>query len=440
MIAAHLVIKNASELLTLDALSSGQKNSDKIDEIPEFHQGASNKPKTKGQLDDLEIIKDGAIAIVDEKIAWIGRSNDLEENVKLTKKTKIIDAENKVVMPGFVDCHTHLVFAGSRDKEWIARINGRDYLEILRSGGGILSTVKATRAASEQELVNKAVYHLNNMLSYGTTTIEAKSGYGLSLKDEIKILRVMKKLTKMQAVEIVSTFLGAHAIPHEFSNSTKYTDFIIEKMLPAITKEKLAEYCDVFCEKNAFSAEESKKILLSAKKYGLKPRIHANEFNEIGGTKVAKEIKAVAVDHLDIIDEQGIANVKESSSIAVLLPGVPFFLGTEKYAPAKKIIDAGIPIAIATDFNPGSCYCESMPFIISLACMKMKLTPAQAINAATINAAHAIERANKIGSIGIGKQADILILDAETHSHILYHLAANPVKIVIKKGRIVKRN
>ncbi|MBS3068020.1 imidazolonepropionase [Candidatus Micrarchaeota archaeon] len=418
MITADLVIKNASELLTI--------------------KGASNKPKVKEQLSNLGIINNGAIAIAGESIVWLGGSNEIKDNIKIDKKTRIIDAKNKVVMPGFVDCHTHLVFAGSREKEWVDRINGKDYLEILKNGGGILSTVNATRNAGEEELLNRALHHLGNMLNHGTTTIEAKSGYGLTIDSEIKILRLLKKLAKKQPIEIVSTFLGAHAVPPEFANSAVYAKFIIEKMIPVVAK--LADYCDVFCEKSAFSAEETKRILLAGKKYGLRPRAHINEFNEIGGTEIAKEVKAIAVDHLDVVSDDGIKNIREAGSITVLLPGVPFFLGTEKYAPAKKIIHAGIPIAIATDFNPGSCYCESMPFIISLACMKMKLSPAQAINAATINAAHAIESANNIGSIEVGKQADILILDVEQHTQIPYHLAANPVRIVIKKGRIVKRN
>ena len=414
---ADLIIDNISELLTIS--------------------GASKNPKIRGALDDLGIIKDGAVAISGGRIIFAGESDQLDSHAKIDRKTKIIDAKWNLVMPGFVDCHTHLIFAGSREREWLDKLGGIDYVALLKKGEGILSTVRSTRKATDEALASTAMNHLHGMLACGTTTIEAKSGYGLTLRDEIRILNILKALGRMQPIDIVSTFLGAHAIPPEFPDSLSYAKFVIQKMIPEIARLGLAEYCDVFCEKGAFSAKEAKIILEAGSAYGMKPRMHTDEFNDIGGTKVAKDVGAVSVDHLDSVSQQGLEDIKISGSMAVLLPGVPFFLGNDAYADAKRVVSYGVPIALATDFNPGTCFCYSIPFIMSLACIKMKLSPQQAINAVTINAAHAIGRAGSIGSIEAGKQADLILLGIEDYRQLPYNIAINPVTTVVKNGKIV---
>jgi imidazolonepropionase len=341
-------------------------------------------------------------------------------------------------MPGFVDPHTHLVFAGSREDEFVKKIHGMSYLEIMKEGGGILSTVRATRKSSKKELISLAWKRLDRMLRYGTTTAEVKSGYGLDLKNEIKCLEVVKWLNKKHNLDLIPTFLGAHAIPPEFERKRRgYVDLIINKMIPEVSKRGLAEYCDVFCEKDVFSLEEAREILQTARKFGMKLKMHADELTGLGGAELAAELHATSADHLDHISDQGIKKMAEAYVIGVLLPGVPFHLMTERYAPAKKMIRAGMAVALATDFNPGSCPTESMFFIIALACRKLRMTPAQAITASTINAAHAIDMADEVGSLEPGKKADIIILDIPNHKHIAYRFGINLVSKVIKDGKIV---
>ena len=405
---ADMLIENASQLLTVK----------------------SSKPKVKGEMEDLEIINDGAIAVRNNRIFRV------DKKIKTDAKKKI-DASNKVVMPGFVDCHTHLVFSGSRENELKMKIEGKAYLEILEKGGGIYSTVNKTRKANVKELVALGLSRLDEMLLNGTTTVEAKSGYGLNPKDEIKCLKVIEELNKQHVVDVVPTFLGAHAIPSEFKNNPdKYVDLIIKNMLPKT--RNLAEFCDVFCEKNVFTIEQARKILDEGKKFGLIPKMHADEIYRTGGAELASETGCVSADHLLRASDKGIKKMAEKGVIGVLLPGTSFTT-MEKYADARKYINYGLPVALASDFNP-NCWVNNMGFIIALACYNMKMTPAEAISASTINAAFAINRGKEVGSLEVGKKADILILDVPNYESIPYRLGMNIVDTVIKNGRVVVEN
>ncbi len=415
---ADLIIENCGELITV--------------------AGASGRPKSGRSLDGVGVIRDGAVAVRRGRIAWAGGSSELREHVSPGRGTKTIDASGKVVMPGFVDCHTHLVFGGSREDEWLRKLGGEGYLEILKENGGILSTVRATRRATADALIKRAMRHLGGMLAHGTTTSEVKSGYGLTIKDEIKILRAVKELGEMQPVGLVPTFMGAHAVPAEFGSAAEYAKFVADRMVPEIARLKLAKYCDVFCEESAFSPSESRVVLESGRLHGLIPRMHSNEFNDIGGTAVARDVRPASIDHLDVLSRSAIADVKASGAIAVLLPGIRFFLGdfAGRSTNGKRLISAGVPIAIATDFNPGTCFCYSIPMMLSLACIQMGLSPEQAINAATINAAHSLGLSDQVGSIEAGKQADLIILGIENHRQLPYWAGMNPVETVVKAGRI----
>ncbi|HDM25418.1 MAG TPA: imidazolonepropionase [Thermoplasmatales archaeon] len=408
-----LLILNASEILTL-----------------------RNYNLSEIKRDSLSIIKNGAVAIKDGIIIDVGTTKRLS---KKYKAVETMEARNKTVLPGFIDPHTHLVFAGSREFELDLKLKGYTYQEILeKHGGGIYYTVEKTREASKTELISEGKKRLDTMLAYGTTTCEAKSGYGLTTRDEIKILEVTKKLNQQHPIEIVPTFLGAHAIPKEYINrKEEYVELIIDEMLPKVAEKKLAKFCDVFCEKGFFKPEQSIKILQEAKKHGLTPKIHADEFSDNKGAKIAAELDAISADHLLKASDKNLREMARKKTIAVLLPATPFSMMLKEYANARKMIDYGIPVALATDLNP-NCYTENMQFIIQLACLKMKMTPAEAIIGATINAAHAIGLANKIGSIEKGKQADIIILDCPNHMFIPYHFGINLVEHVIKKGKLVR--
>jgi imidazolonepropionase len=349
----------------------------------------------------------------------------------------VIDAGGRLVMPGMVDPHTHLVFAGSREYELEMRLNGATYLEILRAGGGILATTRKTRAATEEELAWETKKRLNRFLLHGVTTVEAKSGYGLTVEDELKMLRVAKRLNEEHPVDIVSTFMGAHAVPPEYKeNPDAYVDLVIEEMIPRVARENLAEFCDVFCEEGVFTVEQSERILEAGKRHGLRPKLHADEIEPMGGAELAARVGAVSADHLLKVSDEGIRRMAEAGVVAVLLPGTAFFLMAE-YARARHMIDQGVPVALATDRNPGSSPTESLPLIMNLACLQMKMTPAEVISAATINAAHAVSRARQVGSLEPGKQADILILDAPNYPYLQYHFGVNLVDTVIKKGKVV---
>ncbi len=381
----------------------------------------------------LNIKEDVSLLIEDGLILSVIKRGDLPY------ADEIIDAGGRVVMPTFTDPHTHLPFAGSRQKEFNMRIQGKGYMEIAASGGGINSTVKATRDASEDELYDISTKHLDMMIKHGTGSLEMKSGYGLNTESELKQLRVIKKLkSTYPTLDIKATFMGAHEIPLEYrGNKEGYIELVVNEMLPAVKEQGVADYCDVFCEKNVFEIAESRRILLSAIAHGFKVRLHADEIVPLKGAELAAELKAVSADHLMCISDEGIAQMVASGTVFTLLPGTTFFLMSDSYAPAKKIIEAGGIVALSTDFNPGSSFTHSMPFIINLACLKMGMTINQAINAATLNGAYAIELADKTGSIHEGKQADLLFLDAPSYEFLVYNFAVNRVAAVMKKGKII---
>jgi len=345
-----------------------------------------------------------------------------------------------VVMPGLVDPHTHIVFAGSREEEFVQRLRGLSYQEIARSGGGILSTVKATREASYHELVRSARRRLDSMLRLGTTTCEAKSGYGLTVNDELKLLRVSRELHGNHPIDIVNTFLGAHTFPPEYQfRKEEYIDLIISQLLPRVKEEGLAEFCDVFCEEGAFSVEQTRAILEPAARLGFKLKLHADQLTPSGGAELAAELGATSADHLDNISPRGIELLAEKGVAAVLLPGSNFFLRLGKYPPGRRLIEAGVPVALATDFNPGTAMNESMPIAIALACLEMGFSPEEAINAATINGAYAIDLHTSVGSIEVGKKADLIVCSIPNYLHLVYHWGINHVHTVVKDGKVVVR-
>jgi imidazolonepropionase len=415
---ADILIKNASELVTA--------------------RGAKGSPKTKDGMEYVGIIRNGALATEGNEIVAVGETDEVLATIRRART--IIDATDKTVLPGFVDCHTHLVFGGSREDEFIQKIEGRSYLEIMQSNGGIFSTVERTRQAlaSPLALMNRARTFLNKMITFGTTTAEIKTGYGLSIESELGLLKIIARLKESQPVDIVPTFLGAHVFPKEYGERKADYIQLILGMLARVKTEGLAEYCDVFVEVGAFSPSEARTILEEAKKQGLKLKLHAGEFNDIGGAELGTEMRAVSVDHLDYISERGMKLMAEKKTIGVLLPGVPFHLMTDKYAPGRKLIETGVPIALATDFNPGSCPTLSMQMIIALACRQLKMTPAEAINAATINAAYALDRGDQVGSIEVGKRADIIVLDIPNHRQLPYWFGVNLVAKVVKNGVIIE--
>ncbi|NIM99625.1 MAG: imidazolonepropionase, partial [candidate division Zixibacteria bacterium] len=339
-------------------------------------------PRTEGHMDDVGLILDGTVAVSEGEIVAVGKSEEVLGQIKTAKNTNVIDARGKVLLPGFVDCHTHPVFANTREEEFDMRVRGKSYHQIAAAGGGIKSSVKSLRSKSKQELIGFALPYLDRLLSYGTTTIEAKSGYGLSLEDEIKMLEVTQELDARHPIDLIPTFLGAHEVPPEYQDKkSEYVDLIVNQMIPEVARRKLAVFCDVFCETGVFGIEESKKILTAAKNHGFKLKLHADQLSALGGSKLAAELGAVSADHLEFIDDQGVRMMKDAGVIGVLLPGACFGLGMREYPPARKMIDQGLPVALATDFNPGSSMTESMPMIMSLACLMMRMTPAETVTA-----------------------------------------------------------
>ena len=352
---------------------------------------------------------------------------------------EVLDAEGCLVTPGLVDAHTHLIFGGWRAHELMLKLQGVPYLEILAAGGGILSTVRATRAASEAELAEKGGKALAKMLSLGTTTCECKSGYGLDLETELRQLRAVKRLNGSQPVELVSTFLGAHALPPEYAgNREGYVKLLTDTVIPQVAKEGLAEYCDVFCETGVFDRKEAEQILRAGQKYGLRSKIHADEIDAIGGSQLAGELRAVSAEHLIAAPDAGIASMAAGGTVAVLLPATSFYL-EKPFARARAMIEAGVPVAVATDFNPGSCPCLNLQLAMSLACYKYRMKPEEVLTAVTLNAAAAIGRADRLGTLEPGKQADLLIWDAPDLEHSFYRFGENQVKTVVKKGAVVGR-
>jgi imidazolonepropionase len=397
-------------------------------------------PRTGKDMSELSIIDNGAIGVKEDRIMYVGTTEELISKFSLNEIKTKIDAKNKLVTPGFVDPHTHLIFDGSRENELQMKLEGKSYLEILEAGGGILKTVRETRKASLEKLIENGKSILDRMMNYGTTTVEAKSGYGLNTETEIKLLKALQILNEEHPLDIVSTFLGAHAIPLEYKdNPDGYVELIISDMIPKIAKEGLAEFCDVFCEKGIFSIEQSRKILKTALRYGLKPQIHIDEITDTNGALLAAELKAIQTGHLLKSNDKGLKAMAEAGVIATLLPGTPFCLMLKEYAPARKMIDFEIPIALATDLNP-NCWTESMLMIITLACYNMKLSPAEALTAATINSACAIDRQDEIGSLEVGKKADIVIFDVPNYNFLPYKIGVNLVSKVIKNGKIVINN
>lgn len=397
----------------------------------------SQKPAKKEKMKKLGIIENGAVVVHEGKIVAVDKTNKIEQKFK---PEKTIDASGKIVMPSFIDPHTHLVFAGAREEEFELRLQGKDYMEILAKGGGILKTVQQTREASREQLVETAKKTLDIMLRHGTTTVEAKSGYGLTTKDEAKCLEVARELDKVHPIDVVPTFLGAHAVPLEYKGKIEeYVRLVAEEMIPRVADQELAEFCDVFCEKGVFNAEQSRKILHTGRKYGLKPKVHADELTSFGGAELSAEVKAVSAEHLLFASEKGLKSMAEREVVAVLLPTASFSLMTGKYADARKIIQLDVPVALGTDFNP-SCWTENMQMAIAFACREMRLTPAEAITAATINAAHAIDRAHEMGSLEKDKKADILVLNIPNHRFLGYRFGVNLVDKVVKEGKIVVDN
>lgn len=347
-----------------------------------------------------------------------------------------LDAGGRLVTPGLVDAHTHLIFGGWRQNELAMKIRNVPYLDILAAGGGILSTVKATHAATEDELTAKASAALDEMLAFGTTTCEAKSGYGLCPDEELKQLRVIRRLNKEHPMDVAATFMGAHALPPAYKeNREGYLRLLCEEMIPAVAKEQLASFCDVFCETGVFTAEESRRILECGREYGLIPKIHADEIDPIGGSQLAGEIGAISAEHLIVCPEDGIDSMARGGTIACLLPATSFYLNST-YAPARRMIEKGVPVALASDYNPGSCPCLNLQLVMNIACLKYRLTPEEVLTGVTLNAAAAIGMADKVGSIDRAKQADLVIWDAPDLNYLCYRLGSNLVHTVIKKGEI----
>ena len=412
---ADLIIENAAQVLTLKAAKNAAAAEEK-----------------------LGIISKGAVVIADSRIAWAGPSSEISSEADLSRNPRRIDASGKVVLPGFIDSHTHLVFAGTREKEFELRLQGASYQEIAAQGGGIKSTVQKTRQAGKEELFAAGKRRLDQMLSLGTTTVEAKSGYGLSTQDEIKMLEVIRELDHSHAVNVIPTFMGAHEIPPEYAGRKEdYVRLVIEEMIPAVAENKLAAFCDVFCEQGVFSPEESRRVLEAGKRCGLEAKIHADELTSLGGAELAAEVGAVSADHLLFASDRGMEEMAEKGVVAVLLPGTAFFLFLGRYAPARKMMERGVAVALASDFNPGSCMTQSLPLITTIACTQMRLTPAEAILGITLHAARALKREKDLGSLEPGKQADLVILDIPDYRHLSYHFGINHVWKVVKNGIVV---
>ncbi len=415
---ADLVIKNIRQLLTC--------------------RSEGDLPLRGERLAALEIIENGAVVCHDGRITEVGETSGLSD---LPSGAKVIDAAGKVVTPGLIDPHTHPVFATTREEEFEMRNLGKSYMEIARAGGGIRNSVRKLREAPKEQLYHNAVRFLDLMLQYGTTTIEAKSGYGLSTESEIKQLEVIRDLSENHEMDIIPTFLGAHEIPDEYRDNKKaYVDLLITEMIPQVAEKKLAVFCDIFTEKDVFEIDDSRAILEAAIEYGFKVKLHADEIVPIGGAELAASIGAVSADHLDVISDQGIVDMAAAGTIGVLLPGTVHFLDMENRPPARKMIESGMALAMATDFNPGSCATLSQQMIMNLGAVKLKMTAAEIMNCVTINAACALCVEDRVGSIETGKQADLVIWDVENYRQLPYLFGINLAGTVIKKGRIVSGN
>lgn len=411
---SKLIIKNAAELVTC----------------------RGRAPKHGKDMSDIGLINQGCLVIDDDLIVDVGTSDILKNYDE--KEYQVIDAANKAVLPGFIDSHTHLIFGGYRAEEFSWRLKGDSYMSIMERGGGITSSVRATRKTSLEEFIDLGLKRLNKILDMGVTTVEGKSGYGLDCETEIRQLKAMKKLNQIHPMDIVPTFLGPHSVLPEYKGKGDiFIDFMIDEVLPKVKEEKLAEFADIFCEKNVFSIDQSRKFLKAAKDHGLKLKIHADEMYQLGGTELAVELGCTSADHLLQASDEGIKLLSQSNTVATLLPATAFCL-KEEYARARHMIDSGCAVALATDFNPGSCFTNSIPLIIALAALHMKMSVEEIVTALTINAAAALGRADSIGSLEKGKKADIIILEYPSINFLPYHAAVNIVETVIKNGKIVK--
>jgi len=397
-------------------------------------------PRRGAALRNLGIVKNGAVLLQDGLIVAVGTRQKVEAH-PLARTADNFDAGGRVVLPGFVDAHTHLIHAASRAEEYELRITGASYEEIAKRGGGILSSVAKLRAATADALKQRALTTLKQFAAYGTTTIEAKSGYGLDAASELKTLQLHKQLAAEQPLEIVSTFLGAHVVPAEFrgrpSGATEYIALLSEKLIPEVVAQRLAEFCDVFCERGAFSVVQSRQVLEAGKRNGLEPRMHSEQLTRTGGTQLAVRLSAASCDHLEKINRADIRALAKSNTVATLLPGCDFHLGLQPYAPARALIDGGAIVALATDFNPGTSPTVSMPMILSLACTQLRMTPAEAIMAATINAAYSLGRSKQMGSLEVGKQADMAVFEVDDYREIPYYFGMNACHTTFKRGNII---
>lgn len=392
--------------------------------------------KKKEEMKDAKIIEDGYVVMKEDKIIAVGSGEGYKDYI--AEGDTIIDGRGKTVTPGLIDPHTHVVYAGSRERELPLKLNKVGYIEILKMGGGILSTVENTRKASVEELAGEARKRLDIMLNHGTTTVESKSGYGLDLESEEKILKVNQLLNESHPIDIVSTFMGAHAIPKEYKeNRQEFIRIINEEMIPYISEHKLAEFVDCFCEEGVFTTEECKNILKIGRQHGLKLKIHADEVESVKGAELAGELKATTAEHLIAASDEGIKALADNDVVAVLLPSTAFYLMLGKYARAREMIDKGVAVALATDCNPGTSPTESLQNVMTFACFGMRMFPEEIINAMTINAACAIDREHSVGSIEQGKKADIAIFNSKNLNYLIYHFGINSVDKVIKNGKIV---
>lgn len=413
---ATLLIKNIGQLVTM----------------------AGPVPRISEAMNDLGLIENGGVAAAGEEILAIGTSDEVQGQAPLSEGCRVIDAGGAVVTPGLIDPHTHPVFARTREQEFEMRAQGQSYMEIAQSGGGIRSSVRDLRAADPDQLKRRTRQCLDRMLAHGITTIEAKSGYGLSTEAEIKSLEVIRDLNAEHPIDLIPTFLGAHEVPDEYrDNREEYIRLVIDEMIPQVVENGLAEYCDIFCEKGVFDIEESRRIMQAAKDAGLKLRFHADELASSGGAELAAEMNAYTADHIVHVSEAGIKAIAKAGTVAVLLPGTTFSLGGTRYAPARKMIEAGVVVALSTDCNPGSSFTESLGIIVSLAVLQMKMTAAEAICGITVNAAAAVDRVGKIGRLLAGLQADMVIWDMEDYRELPYHYGVNLASKVIKRGKVV---
>jgi imidazolonepropionase len=415
----NLIIKNASEVVTCSGFTA----------------------KKGKEMSELGIIAGGVVVIEQGKITRVGGTADVMAELKTSGKDlsgfETVDASGKAVLPGFVDSHTHLVFGGYRADEYAWRLQGDSYMDILQRGGGILSTVRATRSASREELTEAGLKRLDSMLAFGVTTVEGKSGYGLDRETEIKQLEVMADLDRLHPLDVVPTFMGAHAVlPEHKGREEAYIDFLLEEVVPEVASRRLAEFCDVFCEKNVFSVAQSLRLLTKAAESGLKSKLHADEIVRLGGAELAAEIGATSADHLLNASDEGLRAMAAAGVVATLLPATAFSL-REPYARGRFMIDAGCAVALATDFNPGSCFSESIPLAAALAALYMNLSPEEIVTALTLNGAAALGRAQVAGSLDPGKQGDVVILENPSYRFIPYHIGVSTVEKVIKRGVLV---